>query len=267
MNLDQAAALNRDNWDSVRRQRDLGLIPKHHDVAADLLAGKTCLSQAQRELLGDVAGKRLLDLGCGDGFELLEWARAGADVVGVDVSPRQLAAARRAAERLGLSCRLVRADFLRLPEELLQAEFDVVFSAWTTAWIGDLGRWFSAVFRALKPGGVFLLSGAHPLSGFIGELQRGERRRLRYEDGGPFVETGDAVSAEWNPLGETQTTVEWRWTLGSMLTAMAQAGLRITHVKEQGEELARAKMGLGTGYPGEIVVRAVKDLFSPDSKD
>lgn len=176
-------------------------------------------------------------------------------------------AARRAAERLGLSCRLICEDFLRLPEELLQAEFDVVFSSSATAWIGDLDRWFANVYRALKPGGVFLLSGAHPLSRFFGEMQRGERRRRSYADEGPFFETSDAVSAEWNPMGETQTTVEWTWTLGSLLTAMAQAGLGITHVIEQDEELAQAKMGLSAGYPGEIVVRAIKDPFSPDPKD
>ena len=75
---DQAAIVNRQAWDSIRRQRDAGLIDKHHDVGADILAGKTSLTTVQRELAGDVTGKRLLDLGCGDGFELLEWARAGA---------------------------------------------------------------------------------------------------------------------------------------------------------------------------------------------
>lgn len=96
---DQAAVVNRQAWDSIWRQRDEGLIDKHHDVAADILAGKTSLTSVQRKLAGDITGKRLLDLGCGDGFELLEWAQAGAHVVGVDNSPQQLAAAQRAADR------------------------------------------------------------------------------------------------------------------------------------------------------------------------
>ena len=82
MSTDEAAALNRHTWDSIRRQRDEGLIPKNVDVAADILAGRTARSPEQRALLGDVAGKRLLDLGCGDGKELLEFARDGAVVVG-----------------------------------------------------------------------------------------------------------------------------------------------------------------------------------------
>jgi SAM-dependent methyltransferase len=256
---DRAAALNRETWDSIRRQRDAGLIATHHDVAADLRAGRTAQSPEQRALLGDVAGRRLLDLGCGDGMELLEWAHAGAAVVGVDNSPVQLAAARRAADALGLPCRLVLADLLRLPADLLRGEFDVVFSAFVTGWIGDLDGWFGDAYRALKPGGVFLLSGGHPLAGFFGELRRGERFRRRYAEEGPFVFESAAPSPEWNPAGERRTGVEWRWTLGSLVTALARAGFRVTHLVERGEELARAKDGLPSGYPGAIDLRAVKE--------
>ena len=49
-----AAWLNRDTWDSIRRQRDEGLIPKNVDVAADILAGRTARYPEQVALLGDV---------------------------------------------------------------------------------------------------------------------------------------------------------------------------------------------------------------------
>lgn len=77
MSTERAAALNRHTWDSIRRQRDEGLISKNVDIAADILTGTTARSPEQLALLGDVGGKRLLDLGCGDGKELLEFARAG----------------------------------------------------------------------------------------------------------------------------------------------------------------------------------------------
>lgn len=252
---EQAALLNRQAWDNIRRQRDEGLIAKHQDVAADILAGKTCLSPEQRQLAGDVVGKSLLDLGCGDGFELLEWALAGAHVVGIDNSPLQLAAAQRAATRLAVSCHLVQADLLNLPEHLLQAEFDIVFSAWVTAWIGDLRRWFDQVARALKPGGIFLLSGQHPLTAFFGEQQRKETARTSYFQEGPFYAEADP-SPIWNPTGERYTTIEWHPTLSSIVTAVAQAGFRVTHLLELGD--ASAKDGL-TGYPGEFLIRASKD--------
>jgi SAM-dependent methyltransferase len=257
VSTDEAAALNRHTWDSIRRQRDEGLIPKNVDVAADLLAGRTARSPEQLALLGDVAGKRLLDLGCGDGKELLECARDGALVVGVDNSPRQLAAAERAAAALGLSCRLVLADLLRLPDDLLRGEFDLVFSAHVTAWIGDLDGWFSAAHRALTPGGVLLLTGGHPLSGYFGDVQRGAGYRRTYFEAGPFVSESRGASKEWNPAGDRRTAVEWRHTVGALVTAVARAGFRITHLVERGD--ATPKTGLPAGFPGEVIVRAVKE--------
>lgn len=259
MTPDRAAELNRHAWDSIRRQRDEGLIPKNVDVAADILAGRTARSPEQLALLGDVAGKRLLDLGCGDGKELLEFARDGAQVVGVDNSPLQLAAARRAADALGLSCRLVLADLLRLPDDLLRGEFDIVFSSHVTAWIGNLDAWFSLARRALKPGGVFLLTGGHTLSGFFGDMQRGKTHRQSYFDAGPFVfeSHGHGSSKEWNPAGDQRTAVEWSHPLGSIVTAVAHAGFRITDLVERGD--SAAKSGLPPGYPAQFILRAEND--------
>jgi SAM-dependent methyltransferase len=252
--LERAALHNRQAWDSFRRQRDEGLVDKHVDIAAEILAGKSALSPQQRSLAGDVAGKHLLDLGCGDGYELLEWARLGADVVGVDNSPQQIATAQRAAARLDISCQLIVADLLQLPAELLQGEFDIVFSAWVTAWIGDLDRWFHSVYLALKPGGILLLSGGHPFSSFIQDIQSAEKLRTSYFEEGPFIEESMQPD-EWNPAGDRLTTIQWSPTLGQIVTAVAQSGLVISHLIEMGD--ATEKFGLA-GYPLEFILRAVK---------
>ena len=175
---DQAAEQNREAWDSFRRQRDEGLVNIRPDSAGDILAGRRFLYPENLELVGGVQGKRLLDMGCGDGAEMLEWARAGAIVTGVDNSPVQLASALRNAERLGVECRLVQADLLRLPEDLLQGEFDIVFSAWVETWIGDLDGWFASAKRALKPGGRFLLNGGHPVSQYVQRWSRATRSAI-----------------------------------------------------------------------------------------
>lgn len=265
INTDEAALLNRDTWDSIRRQRDAGLIVKHHDIAADLLAGQTARYPEQLALLGDVSGKRLLDLGCGDGMELLEWARDGAVVVGVDNSARQLAAAERAAATLGLPCRLILADLLRLPEDPLLGEFDIVFSSYVTAWIGDLDACFSGAHQALKAGGVLLLTGRHPLSAYFGEMQDGATYRQAYFQPGPFVFASEGASKDWNPAGDRRTAVEWRHTVRDLVTAIAHAGFRITDLVERGD--ATPKTGLPSGYPGEIIVRAVKEAQRPEQEE
>jgi SAM-dependent methyltransferase len=248
MDLDRAAEANRAWWDAVRRQRDAGLIAKNHDVAAQILAGASGPCPEQLAFLGDVAGKRLLDLGCGDGCELVPLARLGAVATGVDNSPVQLATAQRTADALGVRVRLVLADLMRLPEDLLQGQFDLVFSSHVTAWVGDLDRWFGSVRRALVPGGVFVLRGGHPLAGFLAHREDQPAERASYFEQGPFVERAGR-SERWNPLGEEHTTVEWTHTLGAIVTAVAQAGLRVTHLTEVGGEPSAA-------YPDAFVLRA-----------
>lgn len=81
------------------------------------------------ETLGDIRGKRLLDVGCGLGENSLLFARWGAHVTGVDVSGASLAVARRRAEDFGL---LDRVSFVETPVELLDAasgSYDIVWCA------------------------------------------------------------------------------------------------------------------------------------------
>ena len=147
------------------------------DSAGDILAGRRFLYPENLELVGELSKASVSwTWAADDGAEMLEWARAGAIVTGVDNSPVQLASALRNAERLGVECRLVQADLLRLPEDLLQGEFDIVFSAWVEAWVGDSWTAGSPTPGAfpLKPGGRFLLNGGHPVSQYVQEMEQGD---------------------------------------------------------------------------------------------
>jgi SAM-dependent methyltransferase len=76
------------------------------------------------------AGKRVLEIGCGIGTDTIAFARAGADVTAVDVSPRSLALARRRAEIYGLEdrTRFLLADAERLADVVSPEPYDLVYS-------------------------------------------------------------------------------------------------------------------------------------------
>lgn len=76
------------------------------------------------------SGKRVLEIGCGIGTDTMNFARAGALVTAVDLSPQSLDVARRRAEVMGVAerVRFVEADAEHLPECLDSAPYDLVYS-------------------------------------------------------------------------------------------------------------------------------------------
>ncbi|PYQ39318.1 MAG: SAM-dependent methyltransferase, partial [Acidobacteria bacterium] len=113
---------------------------KHGRFVSDLGSGVV-------ELLEPRAGERILDLGCGDGALTEKLVAAGAEVVAVDASEEQVAAARAR----GLDARVARGEALPFA-----AEFDAVFSNAALHWMRDADAVLASVHRALRPGGRFV---------------------------------------------------------------------------------------------------------------
>ena len=107
--------LNQANWDER--------VPTHVDSdfydIPGFLAGADPLRDFERAELPDVADRELLHLQCHLGLDTLAWARRGARVTGLDLSPRAVEAARGIAARAGFpDARFVAADVYEAREEL-----------------------------------------------------------------------------------------------------------------------------------------------------
>ena len=129
------------------------------------------------ELLGSVADKTLLDVGCGDGELASELARRGAIVTGLDADPAMIAAARQRTEIEGTQLRLIEGQAERLPFD--DAAFDCVVAVTVLCFVRDAERAVAEMARVLKPGGWLV----------IGELGRwslwAAYRRIRGWFGNP----------------------------------------------------------------------------------
>ena len=105
----------------------------------------------------DLAGRRLLDIGCGLGGPALLLAKMGAHVTAIDLEAPLLARAEAAARTRGLARQLSFRQVEAGPLPFSDAGFDVVFSSGAFTQIEDKAAAFAEVHRVLKPGGAFTL--------------------------------------------------------------------------------------------------------------
>ena len=125
------------------------------------------LAPGERELkiLGDVRGKRVLELACGAAQNAIAVSKRGARAVALDISALQLSQARRLIAEEGVQVDLLRGDMEHLG--MFRDEcFDVLMSSFGWEFVPDLAACFLECQRVLRPGGLLVVCTVHPLAAF-----------------------------------------------------------------------------------------------------
>lgn len=208
--------------------------------------GGSALTAHEIEAVGDLAGRRVLQLACSVGDEALSFAALGADVTAVDISPTHLATGRTKAAQLGLAVDFLEWDMNALDDDL--GEFDIIYISWNgICWVPDLTAWTKHISRRLAPGGRLVISEHHPLW-----------EVLTVRDDATLSISGDYFGARRDgyadPMKAPQVTRElgqpdlphssFVWSIGAVISAVLDAGLRVTSFREFPEPDMYA--GLGT---------------------
>ncbi|HEX2048195.1 MAG TPA: class I SAM-dependent methyltransferase [Acidimicrobiales bacterium] len=179
-------------------------------------------SEAEFRLLGNLAGKRVLELGCGGGQNVVAMAKQGAHAIGLDFSAEQLAAARRLADREEVRVELHKGDLAELV--FLRAEsIDLAFSAYALGLVTDLNRVFRQVHRVLKQGAPLVFSMPHPVAHLIDDDDPEQPLLVRRSY---FDRT--SVNYDWEglPLSAHHHTVS------DIFTGLSRANFRVDIVLE-----------------------------------
>lgn len=182
------------------------------------------LREADIRLLGDVRGKRVLEVGCGAAMCSRWLAGEGADPVAFDLSAGMLRHARRGADETGVVVPLLQADAQHLP--FVDAAFDLAFTAFgAIQFAADSARIMTEVARVLRPGGRWVFATSHPTRWSFPDDPGpdGLTATMPYWDRTPYVE----FAADGTP-----TYVEHHRTLGDRVREIVAAGLRLVDLVE-----------------------------------
>ena len=176
------------------------------------------------QLLGDVRGKRVLELACGGAQNAIALAKWGACVTAVDLSPKQLAHARRLATSEGVDVALIQADIERLTM-FPDASFDIIISSNGIEFVTDIDGCLREWRRVLRPGGIAVISTVHPLGAF--EWDEGQ--------GALLIQNYFNLPVEvWHDVGETegQRGLTFFRTIEETFSTLTGVGFSVERVLE-----------------------------------
>jgi ubiquinone/menaquinone biosynthesis C-methylase UbiE len=132
---------------------EISAAPGTDEAIKQLLVGRRAYAPWLARALAyeSTAGLDVLDVGCGQGIDLVEYASAGARVTGIDLTPRHVELARSHVKALGLSATVLQGDAEHLPFE--DASFDRVSSNGVLHHTPDMPAALREIRRVLRPGG------------------------------------------------------------------------------------------------------------------
>jgi SAM-dependent methyltransferase len=235
---------NRQSWNAATQAHN-----SHKDDQAKFFReGGHTLYPEELSLLGDLNGRSLVHLQCNAGQDTLSLAKLGATVTGVDISDVAIDFARQLSADTGIPATFHRADVFDWLTETAESgqQFDIVFSSYgALCWLSDLTTWAKGIAAILKPGGRIVLVDFHPYTMIFGDdwafefdyFQGG--KPMTWDDGiGDYVAmAGESLAPSGYLTGEEafvnpHPSHEFQWPISEIITAVLQAGLRLTTFNE-----------------------------------
>jgi SAM-dependent methyltransferase len=206
-----------------------------HQISVDAAHyGPFLPSETELRLLGDVAGLRILELGCGGGQCSIAFARQGALVAGIDLSDEQIGFALRLAAEHGVTVDFRQGDASDL-SCFAAASFDVVFSAYALHYVPAIELCLAEAARVLIPGGRLVFSLDHPFREVFWDEEADEDSLV-------------AARSYWR-----RSSMEWQWsgggtwmrsfhrTMGDWVDLLHGAGLQVQRILEPEPQLDKGE--------------------------
>lgn len=225
--MDGTTRANRRAWEAASQKH----VREYEALLAEARAASS-LFDTERDLLRAVLREspEVVHWQSGNGTDDIALLLAGAkSVVGVDYSEVAVRAAQRRATELGVACRYIVAELPGAP--LADDCADLVYTGkGAVIWMPDLARWAQDIVRLLRPSGHLFIHEEHPAVPL-----------WTWDEDEPRIRADRSYFATThvNDTFPAGGAVQWQRTLGQIVTAVAAAGLRITHLEEYPEPFWR----------------------------
>lgn len=219
-------SINQKGWNKVA--------PLFYAATALPKYGPLAATEDELNLIPDLSGKTVLELGCGSGHTLAYlWENKHAcELWGLDLSEAQIRFTRDLLDEKKLTAKLFVASMDENPG-IPENYFDFVVSIYSLGWTTNLSRTIALVCSYLKPGGIFIFSWEHPVYRSLSY----EARLAKYIFEDSYFDEGPVLDPSWKGV---KIVINHR-KLSAYLNAIVQSGLRLEQVIEGEPNLALAR--------------------------
>jgi len=226
----------RKNWNEIAPYYQA-----EHGIPTDFIHwGPHCPNEDELHLLGEVTGKRTLEIGCGGGQNTIALAKRGAIATGLDLSDAQIEFARRLALEEGVEATFLQGNAEDL-SAISDASQDLALSAFAFQFVEHMDRVFAEVARVLRPGGLFVFSVNHPF--FYCVAESGEMKvEFSYFDHEYWY--------DWDSdgMGSHPRMTEYQRTVSEWYRLFRGAGLEVLDIVEPEPVETGSGFDWGGGY-------------------
>jgi 2-polyprenyl-3-methyl-5-hydroxy-6-metoxy-1,4-benzoquinol methylase len=248
---------NKTGWENVSRWYG-----EHVKEEGNLLT--SVVYPAVLKELGDLHGKKLLDIACGEGAFSRLAANAAASVAGFDVAPSLIARAKQSAPR---NAAYFVADAENFANSLKNEKFDAAVCVLAIQNIKNFEKVFANASASLKPGSLFVIAMNHPVFRIPRQSAWGweEERKIQYRRVDAYMSDLTIPIVAHPGEKNSAKTYSFHRPISAYVNALAKYGFAVTGMEEltsnrQSDPGARAKAEnrARTEIPMFLVMRATK---------
>ncbi len=245
--LDQQTILNvnQAGWNAVAH--------KYYGGTALPEYGPLAPTEDRLQLLGDIAGLRVLEVGCGSGHSLLYLAQRGAaELWGLDLAPAQISFASMLLHEHNIAARLFTSP-MEINPGIPETYFDLVVSIYALGWTAHLDQTLTRIAAYLKPNGRLIFSWEHPMHQCVDYEHEQFVMKRSYQMEGP------RVADSWKGV----TIVKYPRKLSTFVNGIIKAGLVVEQLieAELDQQAANAKSSDPTAWYSAVRAALIPTTF------
>lgn len=230
---------NEESWNNETYGAWVNRFGEPHEVIEKINKDKTKMISSLYSKFGNVEGKKIMNLMGSNGTKAVSLALLGADVTVVDFSEGNKRYAMNLAHEAGVKIEYILSDVLKLTEEQLSGDYDIVFAEMGILhYFTDLKPFMDIIYKLLKKDGIFVIRDFHPVSTKL-ITSRGSTAKVRkYKVSGDYFDTSlkekEVSYSKYSSDDYNTQKVSLRmWNLGEIVTSIANVGLVIKSLDEE----------------------------------